>query len=218
MPTFIAYYRVSTAQQGRSGLGLEAQQRIVADYLAQHGGQVVGQFVEVQSGRKLRREQLDQALAACRRHKATLVIAKLDRLARRVSVIASMMESGVPFVVATMPTADAFQLHIYAALAEEEARQISSRTRDALRAAKVRGVKLGTAASSTTAAKARAALSQSARQKAVNLLPVVESVRAAGATSLRAIATALEARGVRTPSGKVQWHAATVARVMAAAA
>lgn len=213
---FIAYFRVSTEKQGRSGLGLEAQKRLVADYLTASGGHLVAEYVEVQSGRALRREKLDQALAACQRQKAHLIVAKLDRLSRRVSVIASMMESGVPFTVATMPQADAFQLHIYAALAEQEARMISSRTKDALKAAKARGVRLGNPRGAESIAKARAARSGAAAARTENLAVVARSIQATGAKTLAEIAKALEARGVKTAAGKSIWHPGQVARLLAA--
>src|SRR5215212_5938451 len=140
---FISYCRVSTDQQGRSGLGLEAQQSAVAQHVASVGGRIVGEFVEVESGRRNDRPQLAAALEACRKRRAVLVIAKLDRLARNVAFVSGLMESGVEFVAADMPTVTKLTVHILAAVAEEEARMISARTKVALQAAKARGVKLG---------------------------------------------------------------------------
>ncbi len=141
---WVAYYRASTDKQGKSGLGLEAQKAAVASYL--NGGQwtLVGEFTEVESGRKQKkRPRLDEALTACKKLKAKLIVAKLDRLARNVAFISALMESSVEFVAADMPFANRLNLHIMAAFAEHEGEQISNRTRDALAAAKARGVKLG---------------------------------------------------------------------------
>ncbi len=142
---YIAYFRVSTERQGVSGLGLEAQQTSVNQYVARSGGELLAEYVEVESGRKSDRPQLTAAIAKAKKLGAILLIAKLDRLARRVHFISGLMETGVQFRAADMPNADRFMLHVYAAMAEEEARRISERTRNALQAAKARGVKLGTA-------------------------------------------------------------------------
>ena len=140
---FVAYYRVSTEKQGRSGLGLEAQQAAVQDYLNGGTWELVGEFIEVESGRKSERPELAKALARCKKDKATLVIARLDRLARNVHFISGLMETKVKFVACDMPEATPFMLHIYAAVAQEEARAVSARTKAALAAAKHRGVRLG---------------------------------------------------------------------------
>lgn len=142
MTLYVAYYRVSTDKQGRSGLGLEAQRASVASFLRE-GDRVISEFTEVESGRHDNRPQMAAALTACRAHKATLLIAKLDRLSRSVEFIARLMNGDVPFVACDMPHADPFRLHIEAAIAEEERRKISIRIREALAAAKARGVKLG---------------------------------------------------------------------------
>lgn len=139
---FVAYYRVSTDKQGRSGLGLEAQRAAVEAHVAAGRGAVAAEFIEIESGRKKDRPQLIAALAAARAHRATLVIAKLDRLARNVHFVSGLMESGVEFVAADMPTVNRLTVHILAAVAEEEARMISARTKAALAAAKARGVAL----------------------------------------------------------------------------
>ncbi|MGO7651734.1 recombinase family protein [Rhizobium ruizarguesonis] len=139
---YVAYYRVSTSKQQRSGLGLAAQRETIANFL-QTNDELVDEFVETVSGRRDDRVQLAEAIKTARKCSARLVIAKLDRFSRRVSFIARMMESDVGIVVADMPTASAFQLHIFAALAQEERRLISARTKAALAQAKKRGVQLG---------------------------------------------------------------------------
>jgi len=127
--SYIAYYRVSTDRQGRSGLGLEAQRRVVAEYLAVSGLKPVSEFIEVESGRRTDRPELAKALAACRRHGSRLVIAKLDRLARNVAFVSGLMEAGVDFVACDMPHANRLTIHILAAVAEHEREMISTRTR-----------------------------------------------------------------------------------------
>lgn len=139
---YIAYYRVSTARQGQSGLGLEAQQTAVRSFVAADAA-IVEEFVEVESGRRNDRPQLLKALAACRRHNAVLIIAKLDRLARNVAFVSNLMEAGVDFVAVDMPHASLLTVHILAAVAEHEREMISQRTKAALAAAKARGARLG---------------------------------------------------------------------------
>jgi DNA invertase Pin-like site-specific DNA recombinase len=169
--------------------------------------------VETESGKQSTRPQLARALAVCRSHRATLLIAKLDRLARNVHFISGLMETGVPFVAADMPTATPFMLHIYAAMAEAERIAISTRTKAALAAAKARGVKLGNPRLLGQARMAAAAKSAKATTRATDLLPVIVDVRAAGVATLSGIAKALTARGVPTPSGRGAWSPATVMRL-----
>lgn len=140
---FVAYYRVSTLRQGVSGLGLEAQRAATTSYLVTIGGELLAEITEVESGKKDKRPELAAAIQRCRETGATLLIAKLDRLARNVAFIANLLESGVRFIAVDMPTADRFMLHVYAAMAEEEGRRISERTHAALASAKARGVVLG---------------------------------------------------------------------------
>jgi hypothetical protein len=151
---FVAYLRVSTARQGVSGLGLEAQRATVDAFARQHGGTVVGSFIEVENGKRSDRPELAKALEAARKAKATLVFAKLDRLSRNVAFIANLMDAGVDFVACDQPFASRLTLHILAAVAEDEARRISERTKAALAAAKARGVKLGSPVAAETAAMA----------------------------------------------------------------
>lgn len=140
---YIAYYRVSTVRQGVSGLGLDAQRSATAQFVMSSGGNLQKEYTEVESGKIKNRPKLDSAINECRRTGATLLIAKLDRLARNVAFIANLLERGVKFVAVDMPNADRFMLHVYAAMAEEEGRRISERTKSALASAKARGVELG---------------------------------------------------------------------------
>ena len=142
MEKYVAYYRVSTKQQGKSGLGLAAQREIVGRFIGEDRV-LIGEYEEIESGRKDKREILWKAIAHAKREKAKLLIARLDRFSRRVSFIANLMEEGIGLTVAEMPTATDFQLHIFAALAQEERRLISERTKAALYQAKKRGVELG---------------------------------------------------------------------------
>ena len=156
VPRFVAYFRVSTDKQGVSGLGLEAQREAVSRHVAIAQGVIVAEFQEIESGKRNDRPQIAAALAACRLRRATLVIAKLDRLARNVFFISSLMESGVDFVACDNPHATRLTIHILAAVAEHEREMISQRTKAALAAAKARGKKLGLAAGSISGSMFRA--------------------------------------------------------------
>jgi DNA invertase Pin-like site-specific DNA recombinase len=211
---FISYLRVSTEDQGRSGLGLEAQQATVVQHATTWRGEILAEYVEVETGRNDARPRLAEALAHCRRTGATLLIAKLDRLARSVHFVAGLMKSDVPFVAADMPHASAFELHIRASVAEEEARLISTRTKAALAAARARGVVLGGyRGAPPPSAAGVAARQQAARDHAGRLADIVRPMRAAGAT-LQAIADRLAADGVRAAGGGA-WTATAVRRVLA---
>lgn len=212
---FIAYYRVSTDRQGRSGLGLEAQREAVTTYLNGGNWQLLSDFVEVESGKRHdNRPQLADALAACRKHKATLVIAKLDRLARNVAFIANLMEAKVEFVAVDFPTANRLTLHIMAAFAEHERDMISARTKAALAAKKARGEAVGNSVNfDKVQAQGRAVVAANADLHAENVLPIIEKIRSTGATSFRTIAAALNDRGVKTARGGV-WAATTVRNVL----
>lgn len=216
---FISYYRVSTQRQGQSGLGIEAQRKAVEDYI--NGGELLQEFIEIESGRRKDRPQLKAALELCKRKKATLVIAKLDRLARNVAFVATLLEGRIKFVCCDMPEADSTMLQIYSAIAEREAVKISERTKAALAATKARGRKLGWSMPSRideqkfAAVRGAAANKAQAQQFAHNVLPVIQSIRAAGITSLAAVAQALDARGIPTARGG-QWHSATVQRILRA--
>lgn len=212
----MAYYRVSTKRQGDSGLGLEAQRKAVQDYLNGGSWQLLAEFTDVESGGDDERPELTKAIEYARKAKAKLVIAKLDRLSRRVSFVSRLMESGVRFVAADNPSANELTINILAAVAQEERRLISQRTRAALAAAKRRGVRLGNPRLPEARGAAQAAVRARADLFASNVLPVIREVQAAGCTSLREVAAALNARGIATRRGS-QWTAAAVSRVLARA-
>jgi DNA invertase Pin-like site-specific DNA recombinase len=215
---FVAYYRVSTQKQGRSGLGLEAQQQAVREHL--NGGKwtLVGEFVEVESGKRADRPNLAEALKACRLRGAKLIIAKLDRLARNVAFISNLMESGVEFEAVDFPQANRLTIHIMAAMAEHEAKMISERTKAALAAAKRRGVKLGgdrgVQPTSRVWRSGNAANAAKAQARASDLADTVKELQAAGSKSLRAIADGLDARGIPAARGG-KWSAVQVSRLLA---
>jgi DNA invertase Pin-like site-specific DNA recombinase len=218
---FVAYYRVSTAKQGASGLGLEAQQESVRSYLNGGRWKMVDEVTEIESGKRNDRPALANALALCRLHKATLIIAKLDRLARNVAFISNLMESGVEFTAVDFPQANRLTVHILAAVAEHEAAMISARTKAALKAAKARGVVLGTPkhdqiarhAHKGTQASARVR-GEEARRRAADVLPVIQSVKDTGVSTLAGIAQTLNDRGIPTPRGG-SWSPVQVSRVLA---
>lgn len=215
MKQYVVYRRVSTEDQGRSGLGLAAQERDVALFLENFSEEpwtVLATFTEIQSGADDDRPELAKALALVRKTGADLLVAKLDRLSRKVSQIAAIMDDRkVRLRVASMPHADNFQLHIYAALAEQEREFISARTKAALAQRKAQGAKLGGLRPKTEAR--NAAVRANARARALKLEPMVRSMRERGAT-LQEIADALTAAGVQTARG-ASWHPAQVARTLA---
>jgi DNA invertase Pin-like site-specific DNA recombinase len=211
---FIAYYRVSTDRQGRSGLGLEAQREAVARYMNGGNWQLVSEFQEIESGKRHdNRPQLAAALAACRKHKATLIIAKLDRLARNVAFIANLMETKVEFVAVDFPEANRLTLHIMAAFAEHERGMISARTKAALAAKKARGEPVGNLVNfDEVRAKGREKVSANANARAKDVMRTIKDIRAGGATTYRQIAEALNARNIKTPRDGV-WHPASVRNI-----
>jgi DNA invertase Pin-like site-specific DNA recombinase len=214
---FVAYYRVSTQKQGRSGLGLAAQRQAVADYLNGGDWKIVGEFTEVESGKKSDRPELAKAFAMCRLHGAKLVIAKLDRLSRDAHFLLGLKNAGVDFVAADMPDANRLTVGIMAIIAEDEARRISERTKAALQAAKKRGVKLGGFRGAMPTARMRKlsaeALRARADAKAADLAPIIKELQAAGKTSLRAIAAGLNEAGIPTARGG-EWSSAQVMRIL----
>lgn len=217
---FVSYLRVSTDKQGKSGLGLEAQRAAVERYL--NGGQwaLVKEYVERESGKRSDRPQLAAAMARAKAVGATLIIAKLDRLARNVHFVSGLMESGVDFIAADQPHANRLTVHILAAVAEDEAQRISERTKAALAAAKARGVKLGNP-NGARALKGKqvgnkqavAAVKAAAQARAENVRAIIAECSERGITGVRKIADALNDRGVLTPRG-AQWHPTSVARLL----
>lgn len=210
--SFIAYYRVSTARQGQSGLGLEAQQESVSRFIKSRGGVLLQEFSEVETGKGKnalsKRPQLAAALTACKKEKAQLIIAKICRLARSVHVISGMIEAGVDFIAVDTPDKDKFRLHLEACFAEEEARRISVRTKEALAACKARGQVLG------VHGKVLAAQNKAeAKRFAESLRPIIDEIRADGLSSVRAIQAELNIRGVPSARGG-SWSVRTVHRLL----
>jgi DNA invertase Pin-like site-specific DNA recombinase len=218
---WVSYRRISTERQRISGLGLDAQAQAVAAFLRANGGVCVADFVERESGRNNNRSELLKALAACRMHGASLLIARIDRLSRNAAFLLSLRDSGVDFIAADLPGASRLTIGILALVAEAEADAISARTRGALAAAKRRGVKLGNSHNFTDAGRlkgrevARATLSAGAKQRAADRLAHVEDLRAAGRTTAAEIARGLTERGVPTPRGRADWQAIQVTRLLA---
>jgi DNA invertase Pin-like site-specific DNA recombinase len=202
---FIAYYRVSTEQQGMHGNGIAAQRKAVEDYLNGGKWKLLGEYTEVESGKRADRPELAKAIAACKKHRAKLVIAKLDRLSRNVHFISGLMERKVDFVACDMPSANAFMINIYAAVAQEERRMISERTKAGLQAARARGVKLGGPRLPEINEMQRA----HATARAQAIAPVLAEL---AGMSARAAAAELNACGIETPTG-APWSAKTVIRV-----
>ena len=209
---FIVYYRVSTDKQGKSALGLDAQKAAVADRLNGGRWQIIEEFIETESGKRASRPQLDAALAACKKHKAKLVVAKLDRLSRNVGFIHKLLGSGVEVLFADLPELNGamgkFMLITMANVAELEAGLVSERTKAALKAAKARGVKLGRHGAEVLAPKYR----EEARQRAKALKPIITELKGEG-LSLAGMAAALNKRKVPTPRGG-KWDHSSVGNVV----
>ncbi len=199
---YIAYYRVSTDKQGESGLGLEAQRTDVRRFIQPENIDL--ELTEIESGKKAQRPVLNQAIELCRNHGATLLIAKLDRLARNVSFVSTLMNSGIKFIAVDMPSATELTIHIYSAIAEDEAKRISKRTKDALAVKKTQGIKLGSPQNLTNASRELAI--KSIKSKALNnennirAKAMINLLKANGLT-LQAIANELNASGFKTSKG-----------------
>ena len=219
MSKYIAYYRVSTVRQGQSGLGLDAQRNSVRDYLKTRGWPPIEEFTEIESGRKNARPELSKALRACRLHGATLVIAKLDRLARNASFLLNLKDAGVDFEAVDLPDANRLTVGIMALVAESEAEAISQRTKAALAEAKKRGVKLGNpqnlsnqSLGNRNSAKVRA---QKADRHSKDVISLINEINTSGITSLSGIARELTKQRIPTPRGLPVWSPVQVKRVMA---
>lgn len=209
--TSVAYYRVSTNQQGKSGLGLEAQQEAVRLFAEREGYQVTAHFTEIESGKKDKRPQLLAALDQCRKKKATLIIAKLDRLGRNVAFIANLMESRVQFKAVDNPHADELMIHLLAAFAQHERKQISTRTKDALQAAIRRGVQLGKHGKGVLSQQN----SEAADEFAERMRPIIADIQRQGTTTIRAICEELNRREIPTFRSRGEcWHVTTVQRLV----
>jgi DNA invertase Pin-like site-specific DNA recombinase len=208
MDQYVSYLRVSTQRQGHSGLGIEAQRTAVQHYLAQNGGVLLQEFVEVESGSSKTRPLLVKSISLCRSSKAVLLIAKLDRLARNVAFVSSLMESGVEFVAADAPYANRLMIHILAAFAEHERTLISERTKAALAAARDRGVLLG-----VNGRRLAMLHKQEAALFAETLRDQIDDARRAGAATLQQLCTRLNTAGARTRQG-ASWRPSTIQRVV----
>jgi DNA invertase Pin-like site-specific DNA recombinase len=211
---YVAYLRVSTDKQGRSGLGLEAQRETIATYLRGTGGEAIAEFVEVESGKLNARPQLTAAMYRAKVTGAKLLIAKLDRLSRNVAFIAALQESGVKFVCADMPEANELTVHLLAAMAQHERKMISERTKAALAAAKRRGTKLGNPNGARALKghgndRAIQVIKFNAKRFAEERAPIIADIRAGGITSLKGIARELNARGILT-ARRGRWYATGV--------
>ena len=215
---FVAYYRVSTDKQGQSGLGLEAQRQLVTTFLNGGRWSLIGEFTEIESGTRKRlkeRPMLAAALDLARKQKATLVVAKLDRLARDVQFISTLLNGKVPFVCADMPEADRTFLQMMAVFAEYEAKRISDRTSAALAALKRKGVKLGSPSPEVGSAEGVKIIKAKADAYAEKVGPLVRDIiKRSGASTLRDIAEVLSARNIETPRGNTDWHASQVSNLL----
>jgi DNA invertase Pin-like site-specific DNA recombinase len=219
---FVAYYRVSTGRQGKSGLGLDAQREAVKAYLNGGNWQIVDEHTEVESGKNADRPALEKALTAARLHRASLVVSKVDRLTRSVAFLSRLLEAGVDVRFADLPQIEGatgrFMLQQMVAVAELEAGMISDRTKKALAAAKRKGKKLGGNRGVKPTAKMRAAstavIQGRANARAADIAPVIAQLQAAGATSLRDLAAGLNEKGIPTARGAGEWSAVQVARVL----
>jgi len=216
-PRIISYVRVSTDGQGRSGLGIEAQRQLVTSYIDQTAGEHVREYVEIESGKVDDRPELHAAIRNCRRIGATLVVAKLDRLSRNATFLLTfddmVKRAGIDLHVCDQPHLDRFMLGIHALVAERERHMISDRTKAALAVARARGVRLGTRNGKRLSEAGCAARRSKALQHAENVMPIISQIQATGALTYRAIADALNARGISTAQGG-EWHAASVRRTM----
>ncbi len=220
MKPAVAYYRVSTERQRRSGLGIDAQRQVVTRFAEAEGFALTAEFVEAESGKGAdaldRRPQLAAAHSAARSGKCPVIVAKLDRLSRDVAFISGLMAQRVPFIVAELGAdADPFTLHLYAALAEKERRLIAERTRSALAQRKAHGARLGNPRNvKEAAALGRSAQISEADRFAANILPIVDAIRASGVSTLAGIADALNARGIRSARGGA-WRISSVQNLIA---
>lgn len=210
---YVAYYRVSKDSQGLHGLGMDAQRESVRNYLNGGRWQLLQEFAEVETGKRNNRVEMQKALSLCKQAGATLLIARLDRLSRNALFLLSLLDSGVSFKAVDMPEADRFLISILAVVAEKERTMISERTKAALAAAKRRGIRLGTPNPKKALKAALEAKQERAKGFVESLAPVVKQIQKAGAVSLREIASALNARGFKSQTGR-EFKAQTVANLL----
>ena len=206
----VAYYRVSTAKQGHSGLGLDSQRQLVSSYQAD----IIGEFTEIESGKIDNRPQLEFALEQCRRHGAAILIAKIDRLSRDAAFLLTLRKAGVDIVAADMPHAGTLEFGVRAVVAQHEREEISKRTKQALQAAKARGVVLGCPTPKIGAVAGVKVIKANADSYAERVGPIVRDILATGASTIRDIAAALQARSVTTPRGNIAWGTTQVSNLL----
>lgn len=207
---YIAYLRVSTSKQAASHLGLDSQQQIVRDFAAKNNGTLLHEIIEVESGRRDNRPELKRALDLCKKHDAVLLLPKLDRLSRSVSFISRLMDNKTRFTICDMPNATDFMLHVYSAVAQEERRLISERTKNALKAARARGTELGRNGKTLAARNKEAAL-----QFIHEIRPQINALRASGYHTSQSIANELNKRQIPTfTGGSTKWHQPQVHRLL----
>ncbi|MGE4555568.1 MAG: recombinase family protein [Desulfovibrionaceae bacterium] len=215
---YVSYLRVSTAKQGHDGNGIHAQRKAIEDYLNGGNWELLVEYVEVESGRKQDRPQLDKALAHCKVTGATLLIAKLDRLSRNAAFLLQLQDAGVKFTAVDNPQANQLTVGILAVIAQDEAKRISERTKAGLQAAKARGKKLGSPKGAQHLRgkyqpQAIQAVKDNAQNRAEELRGIVDDIKASGRTSLNAIAKELNVRRIKTPRGG-KWYPASVGRLL----
>ncbi|WP_306535041.1 recombinase family protein [Geobacter sp.] len=219
MKHYIAYLRVSTDKQGEQGHGISAQRQAIRSYLGAQGGELLEEYVEVESGKKNDRPALQKAINRCKMSRATLIIAKLDRLSRNLAFIANLMDAGIDFIACDNPYANKLTIHILAAIAEHEREMISRRTREALAAAKAKGVKLGGHRGAILTEEIQLQGLEErrtrAREYAANVYPTIRELLDAG-HSLNGTAQALNSRRILTARG-CMWTAKSVSRILQAA-
>lgn len=214
---YIAYHRVSTQKQGQSGLSLERQEEICIEFVERYGGELIQPaYVEIESGRKNDRPELQKALRACRKHGATLLVSKVSRLARNAALALTILDSGVPVIACDLPNADKMVLQFMAVIAERQAYDISVDTKNGLAAAKARGVVLGQKNWKPGLTKGTATLIQKAENRRAMYGPMIAELRAQG-HSLRKIAAILEERNIESPRGRIEWSASMVKNYLPAA-
>ncbi len=209
---YVSYLRVSTERQGAVGLGIDAQRSAIRRYADICGGTILDELVEVESGKRADRPILEDAISLCRRKKATLLVAKLDRLSRTVTFMSRLIDTGVDFIAVDNPHANKLMVHVLSAFAEHERDMIAARTKAALAVAKERGVVLGNPNLGRARVLAHIAITTAADDFSANVAPVIAQIRTSGINSLRGIADALTSRGIATPRGG-RWHPTSVRNI-----